>query len=79
MSPDVDEFDAYLASGVRLKCRVSLPRKMADKNSRKPQARHKKDYDKHVQFEPCFEAGDYDFVELPPLVTSVADYMTFVK
>lgn len=46
---------------------------MADMNTKKPQARYKKDYEKHVRFKPCFAASDYAFVKRPKLMASAAN------
>lgn len=52
---------------------------MTDSNSKKAQAQNKKVYEKHVGFESRFAAGDYVFVEHPPLEASVADRIAYER
>lgn len=67
MPPDVGNIASPLSYRLRLIYRVALFKKMANKNSKKPQAQYKKDHNKPVRFEPRFAAGDSVLVE-PPTV-----------
>lgn len=78
MPPDVSEIDPRHAYRLRLIHRAFLLRKIAITNS-KIQARYKMDYNKDVRFEPLFAAGDFAFVERPPLTASAADRLAFER
>lgn len=50
---------------------------MAGTNSKKGQVQYKKNYEKHVRFEPGFAAGDYAFAEGPQLLAFGADCIAY--
>lgn len=50
---------------------------MAEKNSKKRQEWYKRNYGKHVRFGPRIAAGDYWFVERPPVMSSATDQMAY--
>lgn len=66
MTTDVSEIDAALTYRLRLIYRAVLLRRIAGKNTKKPQARYKRDYDKYVLLKRRFAAGDYVLVERAP-------------
>lgn len=74
MLPDVSEIDLPLACRLYLIDRAALKRKMVEKNSKRMQARYKRDYNGLFWFEPHFGAGDCEFVErhLPWPMTDIS-------
>lgn len=48
-----------------------------DTNSEKAQAQFKKNYDKHVRFEPRFTPGNYVFIKRPALLASAVNSITY--
>lgn len=77
MHPDISEIDCPLAHRLHLIHRVALLRNIDDMNTKKTQARYKKDYDRHVHFEPSFAVNHYLFLENHPLMASDVDRMAF--
>lgn len=79
MPPDVSEISSAIAYRIRMIHRETLLKKMVDSISKKEQTRYKKDFDKHVWFEPCFAADDYVFIKRPLLMAFVAEHMSFAR
>lgn len=73
MPADISEIDLPPSYRLYLINLAASLRKMADKDSKNAQARLKKDYDKHVLFEPRVAAGDHVFSERPPLMEFPTD------
>lgn len=78
MPPDISKIGSPLAVTVRLVHRAALRTMLMDTNSEKAKARKKRHYNKHFRFEPRLAAGDYNFVEHPPVIAD-ADRMTFER
>lgn len=52
---------------------------MADKTSKKVQARYKKDYGRQVLFEQPFAAGDNVLLERPPVMASATEHIAYER
>lgn len=75
--PDVRKIDTPIAYRLLFFHRAALLKQMADTNSKKAEARYKKEYGKHARFEPLFSADNYVLLKHPPLTASDADLMVF--
>lgn len=75
--PDVSGVNSLLANRLRLIHRAALLRKNSDTVSINGRSEYKKDYDRHVRFYLRFAAGEYVFVERPPLMASSSDRLAF--
>lgn len=63
MIPQVKKIGSSFTYQLKLIRRATFPRKIAEKNSKKVQARYRNDYDKQIWSEPCSVAGDHLFIE----------------
>lgn len=77
LPPDIGEIVSSLAYSLIIINRSFLLRMMAYSNSRKSQAEYETDFDKHVQFESRFKAGDYNLVESSPVMATATDSISF--
>lgn len=75
LSPEVSRIDSPFIYRLFVMHKPALPRNVADRSTKKPQAQYRRKYDKHIRSDSRVAAGEYILVECPLLVTTVADLM----